>query len=81
MRTIGQGSVTNREDDQPSLVSLGRSARGERLLDEYAERGIQTLAVPNWAATNLMFNCSDDRKPPQSHVQAQRDTTVRALRM
>ena len=46
MRAIGQGSVTNSEDDPPSLVSWEEVLEGERLLDDYAERGIQTWASP-----------------------------------
>jgi hypothetical protein len=46
MRAIGQGSVTNSEDDPPSLVSWEEVLEGERRLDDYAERGTQTWASP-----------------------------------
>ena len=46
MRAIAQGSVTNSEDDPPSLVSWKEALEGERLLDDYAEQGIQTWASP-----------------------------------
>ena len=46
MRAMGQGSVTSSEDDPPSLVSWEEVLEGERLLDDYAERGIQTWASP-----------------------------------
>ena len=46
LRAIGQGGVTNSQDDPPSLASWEEVLEGERLLDDFAERGIQTWASP-----------------------------------
>ena len=46
MRAIGQGSGANSGDALPSLVSLEDALEGERLLDDFAERGIRTWASP-----------------------------------
>jgi hypothetical protein len=46
LRAIGQGGVTNSEDYPPSLASWEDVLEGERLLDDFAERGIQTWASP-----------------------------------
>ena len=46
LRAIGQGSVINRKDDPPSLASWEEVLEGERLLDDFAERGIRTWASP-----------------------------------
>ena len=47
LRAIGQGGViTNSEDYPPSLASWENVLEGERLLDDFAERGIQTWASP-----------------------------------
>jgi TniQ len=42
----GQGSAANSGDGPTSLVPWEEALRGERLLDDYAERGIQTWATP-----------------------------------
>ena len=46
LRAIGQGGVTNSEDDPPALASWEEVLEGERLLDDFAEGGIQTWASP-----------------------------------
>ena len=46
LRAIVQGGVTNSQDDQPSLASWEEVLEGERLLNKFAERGIQTWASP-----------------------------------
>jgi len=42
----GQGSAADSEDGLNSLASWGDALEGQRLLDDYAERGIQTWASP-----------------------------------
>jgi hypothetical protein len=44
LHAIGQGSAAHGEDDPPSLASWEEVLEGERLLEDYAERGIETWA-------------------------------------
>ena len=46
MSVVGQGSATNSGESLPSLASSEEALGGERLLDDYAERGAQTWASP-----------------------------------
>jgi hypothetical protein len=46
LSAVGQGGAANRGDGPPSLTSWEEALGGERLLDDYAERGIQTWASP-----------------------------------
>ena len=46
LSAVGQGSAANSGDGPPSLASWEEALGGERLLDDYAERGVQTWASP-----------------------------------
>ena len=46
LSAVGQGSATNSGESLPSLASSEEALGGERLLDDYAERGAQTWASP-----------------------------------
>jgi hypothetical protein len=46
LSAVGQGSGADRGDGPPSLVYRDDALKGERLLDNYAERGVQTWASP-----------------------------------
>jgi len=46
LSAMGQGSGAERGDAPPSLVYREDALKGERLLDDYAERGVQTWASP-----------------------------------
>jgi hypothetical protein len=46
LSAVGQGGAANSGDGPPSLASWEEALGGERLLDDYAERGIQTWASP-----------------------------------
>jgi hypothetical protein len=46
LSAVGQGRAANNDDGSPSLASWEEALGGERLLDDYAERGIQTWASP-----------------------------------
>jgi hypothetical protein len=66
LSAVGQGGAANSGDDPPSVASWEEALGGERLLDDYTERGIQTWASPIYLLRLLLIR--RDPKPDRSRA-------------